>query len=98
MTELSQARAETIEQPEADATARLATASKPARELLFGVQRVMFDELLFVSNEMLDRARTETHLFAELISKMAGAHSVKDIKMMYEECQGNRVKRIVTNR
>jgi hypothetical protein len=86
MTELSQARAETIEQPEADATARLATASKPARELLFGVQRVMFDELLFVSNEMLDRARTETHLFAELISKMAGAHSVKDIKMMYEEC------------
>ena len=82
MTELSQARAETIEQPEADATARLATASKPARELLFGVQRVMFDELLFVS----DRARTETHLFAELITKMAGAHSVKDIKMMYEEC------------
>jgi hypothetical protein len=35
---------------------------------------------------MLDRARTETHLFAELISKMAGAHSVKDIKTMYEEC------------
>ena len=45
MTELSQARAETIEQPEADATAPLATASKPAQELLFGVQRAMFDEL-----------------------------------------------------
>ena len=86
MTELSQVRAETIEQPEADATARLATANKPALEFLFGVQRVVFDELLFVSNEMLDRARTETHLFAELMSKMAGAHSVKDIKTMYEEC------------
>jgi hypothetical protein len=91
MTELSEARVTTTEQPEADATARnatarLATVNKRAQDFLFGVQRAMFDEMLFVSNEFLDRARTETHLFAEFVSKMAGAHSVKDIKTMYEEC------------
>ena len=26
------------------------------------------------------------HLFSELVSKMAGAHSVSDIRTMYEEC------------
>jgi hypothetical protein len=86
MTELSEARVATTEQPEADATVRLATANKRAQDFLFGVQRAMFDEMLFVSNELWDRARTETHLFAEFVSKMAGAHSVKDIKTMYEEC------------
>ena len=35
---------------------------------------------------MLDRARTETHLFSEFVSKMAGSHSVKDLKTMCEEC------------
>ena len=86
MTALSEARAATTEQPEADATARLATANKRAQDFLFGSQRAMFDEMVFVSNELLDRARTETHLLAEFVSKMAGAHSVKDVKTMYAEC------------
>jgi hypothetical protein len=42
--------------------------------------------MVFAGNEMLDRARTESHLFTEFVSKMAGAHSVKNIKTMYEEC------------
>ena len=37
-------------------------------------------------NEMLDRARTETHLLSEFVSKMAGSHSVKDLKTMWQEC------------
>ena len=41
---------------------------------------------MFAGNEMLDRARTETHLFSEFVSKMAGSHSVKDLKTMGEEC------------
>lgn len=86
MTELSQARAATTDQLEADSAARLATANKRAQEFLFGAQRAMFDEMLFISNELMDRVRTETHLFTEFVSKMAGAHSVKDIKTMYEEC------------
>ena len=44
------------------------------------------EESVFLSNELLDRAQTEMHLFSELVSKMVGAHSVKDIRTMYEEC------------
>lgn len=61
-------------------------ANKRVQDFLFGAQRAMFDEMVFVSNELLDRARTETHLLAEFVSKMAGAHSVKDVKTMYAEC------------
>ena len=72
MTELSEARAATTDQLEADSAARLATANKRAQEFLFGAQRAMFDEMLFISNELIDRVRTETHLFTEFVSKMAG--------------------------
>jgi hypothetical protein len=86
MTELSEARAGTAEQSAADATANLAQADRRAMLFLFGAQRLMLDELVFVGNEMLDRARTETHLFSEFVSKMAEAHSVSNIRIMWEEC------------
>jgi hypothetical protein len=35
---------------------------------------------------MMERARTETHLLAEFVSKLAGSHSVKDIRTIYAEC------------
>ena len=41
---------------------------------------------MFAGNETLDRARTETHLFSEFVSKMAGSHSVKDLKTMWQDC------------
>jgi hypothetical protein len=44
------------------------------------------EEAVFATQEWLDRARTETHLFAEFSSKMAGAHSVNNVKTMFEEC------------
>jgi hypothetical protein len=59
---------------------------KGTLDFLFGAQRLMLEELVFVGDEILDRARTETHLFAELVSKMAEAHSVSNIKTVYEEC------------
>ena len=86
MAELSEARARTAEQVAVDAAASLAQADRRAMNLLFGAQRLMLDELVFVSNEMLDRARTETHLFTEFVSKMAEAHSVNNIRTMWEEC------------
>ncbi|MGA7809833.1 hypothetical protein [Bradyrhizobium sp.] len=96
MTELSEPRAEITEQPAFDAVAgsaqanltqvNLGQAKKYALDFLFGAQRVMLEELVFASDELLDRARTETHLFTEFVSKMAGAHSVNNIKTMYEEC------------
>ena len=85
MTELSGARIIT-EQAAADATARVAKANRDAMNFLFGAQRLMLDELVFASNELLERARTEMHLFTEFVAKVAGVHSVKGIREMSEEC------------
>jgi hypothetical protein len=61
-------------------------ASKRTMNFLFGAQRLLIEEIAFVRNEMLDRMHMETHLFNEFLSKMAQAHSVNDIRMMYEAC------------
>jgi hypothetical protein len=53
---------------------------------MFAAQRILLEEIVFAGNEMFDRARTETHRFSEFASKMAGSHSVKDLKTMWEEC------------
>jgi hypothetical protein len=60
-------------------------------ELMFGAQRLMLGEIAFAGNEWIDRARTETHLFSEFISKVAGAHSVNGLRTMYEECSQHQV-------
>lgn len=57
-----------------------------ALEFMLGAQKMMFAELVFLGDQMLERTRTEMHLLTEFIAKMAGAHSVKDIKTMCEEC------------
>jgi hypothetical protein len=79
MTELTQP-------PTATAAERLTQSSKRTLDFLSGVRRLIGDEIAFVRDEMLDRAQTETQLFNELVSKMAQAHSVNDIKTMYEVC------------
>jgi hypothetical protein len=86
MSELPEPRAAIGEQPAADAATRLAMANKRAMDFMFGVQRVVLEEIVFAGTEMLDRAQTEMHLLSEFVSKMAGSHSVKDIRTMYEEC------------
>jgi hypothetical protein len=86
MLELSEPRAEIFEQSAADAAAKLTKANKHALDFMMGTQKVMLEEMVFAGNEMLERARTETHLFSEFVSKMAGSHSVKDLKTMCAEC------------
>ena len=75
-----------VEQATAETQTRIAKASERAAGFLFGAQKLMLEEFVFLGNEFLDRTQTEMHLFSELASKMAGAHSVKDIRTMYEEC------------
>ena len=86
MMEFSEPRAEIFEQSAAEAAARVTKANKHALDFMFGAQKVMLEEMVFAGNEMLERTRTETHLFSEFVSKMAGSHSVKDLKTMCEEC------------
>jgi hypothetical protein len=86
MTELSEQSAALVEQSVADTATRLTKANKNALDFLMGAQKVMLEELVFAGNEMLERTRTETHLLSEFVSKMAGSHSVKDLKTMSQEC------------
>ena len=86
MPELSVADASIAGPSIADISARVEQSNKHALDLVVGAQRILLEEFVFAGNEILDRARTETHLFTEFISKMAGAHSVKGIHTMFEEC------------
>jgi hypothetical protein len=93
MMELSQARAAIAQQPAeattppaAEAATQFTRANRRALDFMCGAQKAILEEIVFAGNEMLDRARTETHLFSEFVSKMAGSHSVKDLKTMYREC------------
>jgi len=86
MTKLSEQSAALVEQSVTDTATRLTKANKNALDFLMGAQKVMLEEIAFAGNEMLERTRTETHLLSEFVSKMAGSHSVKDLKTMYEEC------------
>jgi thymidine kinase len=64
----------------------LTKTNKYALDFAVRAQKAMLEEMIFAGNEILERMRTETHLFSEFSSKMAAAHSVKDLKTMCEEC------------
>jgi hypothetical protein len=86
MAELSEMQAAAVEPPVVEATGPVGQASRRMLDFLYGAQRVALEEAVFATQEWLDRARTETHLLAELTSKMAGAHSVNNVRTMFEEC------------
>jgi hypothetical protein len=91
MPELSEVDRATVEQSAAEAETRIRTANQHAATFIFGAQKLMLEELVFAANEMLDRTQTEMHLLSELASKMAGAHSVNDVRTMYEECTKHQI-------
>jgi hypothetical protein len=86
MLELPEPAAAIVEQSAVDATARLTKVNALALDFMMGAQKLMLEEIVFASNELLDRTKTEMHLFSEFVSKMAGSHSVNDLKTMWEEC------------
>jgi hypothetical protein len=86
MTELSERDTSSSSQPAENGEAEASRLNQSALEFMFGAQRMMFEELIFFTDEMLERTRTEMHLFTEFVAKMAGAHSVKDVKTMCQEC------------
>ena len=86
MTEFAEPRAEIAEQFSADAASQLTKANKNALDFMCGAQKAILEEIVFTGNELIDRARTETHLLSEFVSKMAGSHSVKGLKTVCEEC------------
>lgn len=86
MTELSEQVAFSSAESAAKGEAQAAQLNQNAVEFMIGAQKLMFEEFVFYTDEMLERTRTEMKLFTELAAKMAGAHSVKDVNTMYREC------------
>ena len=86
MLEFYEPGAAMIEDSVANAVARVTKANRSALEFMFDAQKLILEEMAFVGSEIFERTRTEMHLFSEIASKAAGAHSVKDIKAMGEEC------------
>jgi hypothetical protein len=92
MPELSNAGTASPEHAGTRPDSQLTKANALAAGFMFGAQKLMLEEMVFAGNEILDRAQTEMHLLSELISKMAGAHSVNDIRTMYEECSKHQLE------
>lgn len=86
MTELSERAASGSYTPAASGEAEASKLNQSALEFMLGTQKMMLEELVFIGDEMLERTRTEMHLFTEFYAKMAGAHSVKDVRATCLEC------------
>jgi hypothetical protein len=92
MPELSKADAAAVTQTATEAETQMTKANALAVGFMLGAQKLMLEEMVFAGNEILDRAQIEMHLFSEFTSKMASAHSVRDIRTMYEECGKHQIE------
>ena len=86
MTLMSARAAFNSYQPVENAEAEAVELNRSALEFMLGAQTMMLEELVFLGDEMLERTRTEMHLFNEFVMKMAGAHSVKDLRTLWLQC------------
>jgi hypothetical protein len=91
MLEFYEPGAAIIEGSVANTVARLTEVNRSALDFMFGAQKALLDEMVFATNEMFDRTRTEMCLLSEFSSKIAGAHSVKNLKALYEECSQHQI-------
>ena len=86
MTELSEQVSSGSAESAAKGEAQATQLNQNAVEFMIGAQKLMFEEFVFYTDEMLERTRTEMKLFTEFAAKMAGAHSVKDVNTRCREC------------
>jgi hypothetical protein len=91
MLEFYEPGAAIIEDSVAGTVARWNKTNKFILNMMLGAQTAMLEEMIFAGKEILDRVLTETHLFSEFSSKMAGAHSVEGLKTMFQECGQHQV-------
>ena len=77
MSELSERAASGSFPAVANAEAEATKLNQGALQFMLGAQKMMYEEWVFLGDEMLERTRTEMHLFTEFVTKMAGAHSVR---------------------
>ena len=86
MTAVPETSEATSEQAPIDTPRGASAANKQAFRLMFGAQKMLFDEMIFTASEIFERALTETRLLTEFVSKASGAHSVAGFRELGEEC------------
>jgi hypothetical protein len=86
MSDLSERIASDSSPAVANAEAEATKLNQSTLEFMLGAQKILFEEMVFFGDEMMERTRTEAHLLSEFVAKMAGAHSVKDVRIMCQEC------------
>jgi hypothetical protein len=91
MAELSEYGSAFGEELTGDAAARFSDTNRHALGFIFNAQKLMLDEMMLAGPELFDSARTEMHLFSELASQMAEAHSVNNFQTMWEECSRHQI-------
>ncbi|MBN8968828.1 MAG: hypothetical protein J0G95_10245 [Rhizobiales bacterium] len=86
-----QAIPETDEAPLPEETTPLADATERGLELMLAAQQAMFEEIVHTRDDAIEHAMVQARVSAELISKIAGAHSVKDVVNAWSECSQHQI-------
>jgi len=92
MAELLELKAAKHEPLASDAASQLTIVNRYALYYLADARNVMLEEMWFAGSELLNRTLTETHLFNEFVSKIAEAHSLRDVGAMYRECSRHQIE------
>ncbi len=74
------------QKPASDFTAQIADASKRGLELSLGAQKAVLDEIIEAGSSALEHSQAQMNVAAEFASKVAEAHSFKDIVKACREC------------
>lgn len=69
-----------------DITAQIADASKRSLEFSFGAQKAIFDEIIEAGSSVLQHTQAQMNVATEFATKVAEAHSFKDIVSAFREC------------
>lgn len=86
MTDVSEQGSAANQSLAVEVAPQLAKADTYALSLWTGSQSLLLEEMSFAGKELLERTTAETKIFNEFISRLAEAHSVKDLGKMYREC------------
>ena len=81
----SQVNANTAQQQN-DVSSQLTEIAGRGTRFSLGAQRLALHEILRVSQDALDYARSRVNITQDCISRIAGAHSVKDIATAVRDC------------
>jgi len=69
-----------------DVSTQLTEIARRGTWLVFGAQRLALYEIIQAGQDFATHTRLSTNIIQEFLSKIAGAHSVKDIANLVRDC------------